>query len=231
MAKPIEKKALLGLECKLAVLDEIGSETDTKAMTFTGYGSVFSNIDSYGDIMAPGCFQKSIERHIESGTKPIMFLNHQHDSLPIGEWTSIEEDEYGLKLTGELLDSTAGIDTYKALKKGLIKGLSIGFYSDAWEMAANGDAHRRTITEADLFEVSVVNVPANTSALVSEIKSSIDEMGIRDLERLLRDRGLSRKEAEKVASQFESKKYLAALEAKRKDREEFEARLKRLLGK
>ena len=56
-------------------------------------------------------------------------------------------------------------------------------------------------------------------------------MSIRDLERLLRDRGLSRKEAETVASQFESKKYLAEQERKRAEMDAFNARLNRLLGK
>lgn len=229
MAIEIEKKALIGLECKLAV--EV-VETDTDTMTFSGYGSVFGNIDSYGDIITKGAFANSIERHIDNGTMPMMFLNHRiYDSLPIGAWTSVEEDDYGLKVTGELLDTTDGIDTYKALKKGLIKGLSIGFYPVVWEMASKSDEYRRTITEVDLVEVSVVNMPANTSALVADVKSNIEEMGIRDLERLLRDRGLSRKDAETVASQFESKRYLVEQEKKRRDMQEFNARLNKLLGK
>ena len=223
-----EKKSLLGIDCKLAVQAD---ETETKTMTFSGYGSVFGNVDSYGDIMAKGSFAASIQRHIDNGTMPFMFLNHAADRLPIGKWTSVEEDDYGLKLTGELLDSNDGIDTYKALKAGLIKGLSIGFYPIVWEMAAKSDNYRRTISEADLVEVSVVNIPANGSALVSDIKSIIDDMSIRDLERLLRDRGLSRKEAETVASQFESKKYLAEQERKRAEMDAFNARLNRLLGK
>lgn len=229
MAIEIEKKALIGLECKLAVE---AIETDTDTMTFSGYGSVFGNIDSYGDIITKGAFANSLERHIDNGTMPMMFLNHRiYDSLPIGAWTSVEEDDYGLKVTGELLDTTDGIDTYKALKKGLIKGLSIGFYPVVWEMASKSDEYRRTITEVDLVEVSVVNMPANISALIADVKSNIEEMGIRDLERLLRDRGLSRKDAETVASQFESKKYLAEQENNRRDMQEFNARLNRLLGK
>lgn len=224
----IEKKTLIGFECKLAVAPV---ETDTKTMTFSGYGSVFGNIDSYGDIIQRGAFAKSIQTHIDNGTMPWMFLNHRMDGLPIGQWTAVEEDEYGLKMSGELLDTTDGTDTYKALKAGLIKGLSIGFYPLVWEMATKGDEHRRSISEVDLVEVSVVNSPANTSALVADVKSKMDDMGIRDLERLLRDLGLSRKEAETVAAQFESRKYVAQQEAKRKERSEFDSRLNRLLGK
>jgi len=229
MATQIEKKTVIGLECKLAVE---AVETDTDTMTFSGYGSVFGNVDSYGDIIEKGAFKASIERHLDAGTMPMMFLNHRiYDSLPIGSWTAVEEDDYGLKVTGELLDTSDGLDTYKALKKGLIKGLSIGFYPVVWEMASKSDEYRRTITEVDLVEVSVVNMPANGSALIADVKSNIEEMRIRDLERLLRDRGLSRKEAETVASQFESKRYLAEREQKRVEMAELNARLSRLLGK
>ena len=30
--------------------------------TFTGYGSVFHNEDSYGDIVRPGAFKKTLEK-------------------------------------------------------------------------------------------------------------------------------------------------------------------------
>jgi len=92
MATQIEKKTVIGLECKLAVE---AVETDTDTMTFSGYGSVFGNVDSYGDIIEKGAFKASIERHLDAGTMPMMFLNHRiYDSLPIGSWTAVEEDDY-----------------------------------------------------------------------------------------------------------------------------------------
>jgi hypothetical protein len=38
---------------------EIKSDTDNTGI-ITGYGSVFGNIDSYGDIVAKGAFKKTI---------------------------------------------------------------------------------------------------------------------------------------------------------------------------
>ncbi|MEV5030997.1 HK97 family phage prohead protease [Sphingobium sp. LMC3-1-1.1] len=225
----IEKKAITGIECKLAV--EVSSETTT-AMAFTGYGSVFDNVDFHGDIVEPGAFTNSLNKHKGAGTFPLMCLNHNvFDALPIGRWTSIEEDEYGLKVTGELLDTTAGRDTYTALKAGAIKGLSIGFYPVKWAMATGADDYSRTISEVDLLEISVVTIAANELAQVNEVKSSLADMSIRDLERLLREQGLSRKQAETVASQFESKKYIAEQKRKQEDDAALQLRIKRLLAK
>ena len=225
----IEKKAITGIECKLAI--DVSDETTT-AMAFTGYGSVFGNIDYHGDIVERGAFVKSLQQHARAGTFPLMCLNHNvFDALPIGRWTSIEEDEYGLKVTGELLDTTAGRDTYTALKAGAIKGLSIGFYPVKWAMATGEDDYSRTIIEADLLEISVVTVAANELAQVNEVKSCLTDMTIRDLERLLRDQGLSRKQAETVAGQFESKAYLAEKSRKEAEAQALQHRINKLLNK
>ena len=216
----IEQKAVARLECKFDSVDD----TDGK-MTFSGYGSVFGNVDSYGDVVAPGAFRSSLEEHKAAGTSPLMLLNHDAwEQLPIGIWTSLEEDAYGLKITGQLLDTAMGRDTYTALKSGAISGLSIGFRVKAFEVCQTQDDPLRTITEADLIEVSVVTLPANVKARVQAVKSMGQEMSVRDLEALLRDVGLSKSESIAVASQFESKKELAEKMA-------VEMAIKSLIGK
>lgn len=221
-----EKKALSGIECKLESVE------DTSRMSFTGYGAVFGNVDSYGDVISPGAFAKSLADHAKAGTFPLMFLNHDaFGSLPIGRWTGMSEDGHGLKVTGELLDTTAGRDTHTALKAGAINGLSIGFRPVEWAMRSKPEEPRRTLKQVDLVEVSVVTLPANQKARVTDVKASLEEMSIRDLEDLLRECGLSRKEAEAVCSQFESKKHLEALAQQKAIDDEFEARVKRFLSK
>ncbi|WP_236697151.1 HK97 family phage prohead protease [Sphingomonas sp. Leaf257] len=66
----IEQKAVARLECKF---DSV-SDTDGK-MVFSGYGAVFGNVDSYGDVIAPGAFAKSLTEHQAAGTTPMMFLS------------------------------------------------------------------------------------------------------------------------------------------------------------
>ncbi|MBB5715855.1 HK97 family phage prohead protease [Sphingomonas aerophila] len=203
---PIEQKAVTRLECKFATTDV---DTDTKV--FSGYGAVFGNVDSYGDVIAPGAFAKSLAAHKSAGTSPLMFLNHDaFGSLPIGRWTEMSEDGYGLKVSGELLDTSMGRDTYVALKAGAITGLSIGFRPVAFDMRSKPEDPRRTLKEVDLVEVSVVTLPANQKARVQAVKSMGEDMSVRDLEQLLRECGLSKSEAIAVASQFESKNEIAA---------------------
>lgn len=198
----IEQKAIESFECKLSSVDEADGK-----MTFTGYGAMFGNEDSYGDVIAKGAFTETLKEHKKAGTNPLMFLNHDmFGSLPIGKWVSMEEDDTGLKVIGELLDTTAGVDTYKALKAGAINGLSIGFRPTKWSMGQKQGDPRRMLEQVDLVEVSVVTLPANVKARVQDVKSfSEQDMSVRDLEGLLRECGLTKSQAIAVAAQFESK--------------------------
>jgi HK97 family phage prohead protease len=101
----------------------------------TGYGSVFNNIDSYGDIVAPGAFKKTIEES-KNGAKswPAFLLQHGDDTtegkMPVGIWLDMSEDERGLKLTGRLANTKRGRDAYALLKmkpRPALDGLSIGY--------------------------------------------------------------------------------------------------------
>nr|WP_275431451.1 HK97 family phage prohead protease [Sphingomonas sp. BT552] len=193
--------AVSRLDCKF---EEV-NDNDGK-MSFSGYGAVFGNVDSYGDVIAPGAFAKSLATHYSEGSQPLMFLNHDaFGSLPIGRWTEMSEDGHGLKVHGELLDTQMGKDTYTALKAGAINGLSIGFRPIEFATRSKPDEPRRTLKAIDLIEVSVVTIPANQKARVQAVKSFGEQMTVRDLEMLLKECGLSRGESTAVAAQFESK--------------------------
>src|SRR5947209_9875190 len=88
----------------------------------TGYGSIFGNVDSYGDIVAKGAFAKSIA-DVNSGATawPAMLLQHgdatSDGQTPIGIWTRLEEDDRGLKMEGKIAITTKrGKDAYNLLK-------------------------------------------------------------------------------------------------------------------
>jgi HK97 family phage prohead protease len=209
MSRIIEQMAVSRLDCKFEEVND-----DDGKMSFSGYGAVFGNVDSYGDVIAPGAFAKSLATHYSEGSQPLMFLNHDaFGSLPIGRWTEMSEDGHGLKVHGELLDTQMGKDTYTALKAGAINGLSIGFRPIEFATRSKPDEPRRTLKAVDLIEVSVVTLPANQKARVQAVKSMGDEMSVRDLEQLLRECGLSKSESIAVASQFESKTELAEAKA------------------
>ena len=155
-----ETKAITGAEVKLSSL----TETDGK-MTFSGYGAAFNNEDSYGDVIEKGAFRETLAEHSKSGSAPLMFLNHDmFGSLPIGKWTGMEEDDFGLKVKGELLDTTAGVDTYKALKAGAINGLSIGFRPVEWSMGEEkyGRNGLQLVVDVGIDNLRNRNAAANT---------------------------------------------------------------------
>lgn len=166
-----------------------------------GYGSVFGNEDSYGDVIAKGAFDDSIKAHKAAGTMPAMLWQHDSES-PIGVWESMSEDANGLKLTGRIaVDTAKGKDAYALLKMGALNGLSIGFMSKEWSY--DEASQIRTLTAIDLWEVSVVTFPANKQATVTQVKSS-EINSLKDAERCLRDAGISRAEATAFVSRIKS---------------------------
>jgi HK97 family phage prohead protease len=139
--------------------------------TFTGYGSVFGNVDSYGDIIQPGAFQKTLG---ERGDK--VALLWQHDSTqPIGVYTSLSEDDHGLFVTGKFaLDVQKGAEAYSLLKMGALNGLSIGF-STVRESYDN-QTGIRYLQELKLYEISLVTFPANEAATVTSVRSEFKDL-------------------------------------------------------
>jgi HK97 family phage prohead protease len=191
-----------GFEVKIAKEAEDG--------TITGYGSVFRNVDSYGDIVAPGAFKRTLEECKSGGTAwPAMLLQHGDNSAegmtPIGIWTGLDEDEHGLKLEGKLaLETRRGSEAYALLKmqpRPALNGLSIGYRAKDFVMHGKTDKARRTLKSVDLVEVSLVTFPANTAATITAVKAAATIKTRRQLESFLRDEGgFSHAAAKKLAS-------------------------------
>lgn len=165
--------------------------TDANDGTVEGYGSVFGVLDNYDDVIAPGAFIASLQAHTAACTMPAML--YQHDAtMPIGIWIDMVEDAKGLRIKGRLaLDTVKGAEVYALLKMGALSGLSIGFVSKQWAYDRETDV--RTLTEVELWEVSLVTFPANEAARITGVKAA-DVAGIktvRQAEQSLRDAGFS----------------------------------------
>jgi uncharacterized protein len=179
--------------------DNVSAET----MTFTGYGAVFNNIDSYGDMIMPGAFADSLAKSKASGVVPAMLLNHggwgtgSEDMLPIGVWNTLSEDGHGLLVEGKLAPTARGKDSYELLKMGAVNGLSIGYIAKSFEPRSTPEDPKRRLTKVDLMEVSLVTFPANPKARVSSVKTALT---IRDAERSLREAGFSREESKRICA-------------------------------
>lgn len=189
------------IEVKFAA-DEISAKGE-----FSGYGAVFGNVDSHGDVIAPGAFSETLKVWDSRGRLPPMRLMHgtmanpfSGDDLPIGVWTKMYEDSRGLAVEGKIsaVESDFGQRIYGLMKDGALSGLSIGYRA---KRAIKGDgktAPKRTLQEIILAEVSVVDEPSNALSRVDAVKSIST---IREFEDFLRDvGGFSAKQAKAIAS-------------------------------
>ena len=140
--------------------------------TFTGYGSVFGNMDSYREIVLPGAFSESIKAIKAAGDPLPMLWQHKSDQ-PIGGYTSLVEDSHGLKVTGFLLKDEVqqAKEAYALMKARIVKGLSIGYY--VLQDSYNEKDNVRNLVKLDLREISPVTFPANVEAQVDNVKAAL----------------------------------------------------------
>jgi len=140
---------------------ELKSLTDQGV--FTGMASVFGNVDLGGDVVEPGAFTRTLQH--KGGEVPILFSHDTRQPIGLGK---VRETKAGLEITGELvLQSSKAMEAYHLMKKGVLKGLSIG-YDSIRDTVTNGIRH---LHEVKLFEVSLVVFPMNEMAMVSSVKS------------------------------------------------------------
>lgn len=170
---------LVGLEIKRG-------PNKTDPFEFAGYGSIWNRRDSYGDRMLPGAFVDALAER-----RPMMFFAHSPSRVP-GKWTEYAENDNGLRLAGQLTPGhSEASDLEASLKHDSLSGLSIGGYTIEAKWIQEGDEIvGRDISKFDLFEVSIVAMPAENEARIdgASIKSVLDQCeSLSDFEDLLRE--------------------------------------------
>lgn len=145
-------------------------EYDEEEGIFSGYGAVFENVDSGGDIIEPGAFAKALA----AGWERVKILALHNDCwLPIGKPLELREDEKGLFLKAKISDTSMGKDIKILLKDGVLNELSIGYEPVVFEFDQAGIRH---LKEVDLWEVSVVTWAMNPEAVITDYKSATEEI-------------------------------------------------------
>ncbi|MBK7356396.1 HK97 family phage prohead protease [Propionivibrio sp.] len=159
--------------------------------TFSGYGSVFGNVDSYDDVIMAGAYSEVLKK---DQAVPV-YVNHGwlDGKLPVGSWSGLKEDDRGLFGDASLvMKMPSAIDAYWGIKSGLVSGLSVAIVPDPEYTEYRADGIRIIHKIKMLKEISIVNEPANAEARVFSVKAA-EEIGrietVRDFERLLRDVG------------------------------------------
>ena len=181
---------------------EVKAEDMNADGTFSGYASVFGELDSYNEIVMPGAFKKTLATWGKKGSLPPVLWQHE-SKQPIGIHTAMSTDSKGLLVEGKLATGM-GVPTadmaYALTKLKAVNGMSIGYQCDNW----TEDTKAKTVelNEINLWENSIVTFPACAGATidnVKEIEVFTDLPSMEQLEDLLREAGLSRSQAKAVA--------------------------------
>lgn len=172
--------------------------------TFSGEGMVFDTPHptsswrlppDWQDLVKPGAFTETLAAHAKNGTTPLMLYMHERGNIP-GVWTKITESKKALNLSGVVSKAAvtpSGVSLLELMKMKAITGLSIGFVPT--RVVLDEKAKVREIQAVDLGEVSIVDIPGQNKARITDVKS------VRSLEEGLRGLGLSKREAKALLSE------------------------------
>ena len=139
-----------------------------------GYASTWTKTpDSYGDIVIKGAFTETLKKRKATGHPFPLCFNHDFDQI-IGAVFEAEEDDYGLKIRASFLNTPAAQEKRELVKEGIVWQFSFA-YSVLGSEAPTEEEKKQGIvqklTKLDLYEVSLVPVPANQTAIVTEVKN------------------------------------------------------------
>ena len=129
--------------------------------------------DSYGDIIEPGAFTETLEKRKATGHPFPLCLNHDFSDV-IGACDSIEEKEKGPFVEASLFDTDRAQEVRTWLKSGAIYQFSFAY--DVLQRRDPTEEEKKAgvmnvLQKIELFEVSIVTVPANQNAVVTDVKS------------------------------------------------------------
>lgn len=157
---------------------EVKSADVSKAGTFKAYFSTWDrDPDSYGDIIAPGAFAESIARYKATNTMPMLLWGHDtYDPMSnIGTVLDIGEDEKGAWVEGQFDlsgDNPRASYTYKLVKDGRVSKLSFAYETQDYSYVKLDNGYEaRELRKLDLFEVSIVPIPANRHTYIEDVKA------------------------------------------------------------
>ena len=138
-------------------------ENEDGSVNIKGYAST-NDQDRAGDIVDPTAWSKGGIGNYENN--PIILFNHDYHN-PIGKTTELGVDERGLKIKGKISKSAGKVS--ELIKEGVLGAFSVGFRVKDADYIEETDGYR--IKDAELFEISVVSVPANQAATFSVAKA------------------------------------------------------------
>lgn len=168
------KKAVMKTKKLDLKIDRIGAKDNLTAGQFTGYASVFGNVDSVGDKIVKGAFAESLKDFGDGGAGIPCYWCHETSDPEMNLGTTLEatEDEHGLFVKVQLdLDNPKAAYAYKLLKEQRVRQMSFAY------QVTDGENKKDCfeITGCKIFEVSIVPVGANQATSIESVKALQEE--------------------------------------------------------
>jgi len=149
------------------------SGTDT-ARIVTGFASR-PTVDRVNEVVDTTAFEKSLAIFRQN---PVMLYMHD-PRRPIGKFTQLDRTPEGLAVTGEVAQGTQDAeDAWKLVQQGVLKAFSIGFRELGEGLMDEQNVHH--ITDLELYEVSIVSIPANREALFTVAEGKLLDVEMLD---------------------------------------------------
>jgi hypothetical protein len=152
-------------------------EADDGTVAVEGYAAVFDSptiiAGKWQEQIARGAFTEAVDRD------DVVFLIN-HTGLPLARTRSgtleLSEDERGLKVRANLDPSDPDVRSIlPKMKRGDLDKMSFAFVPTSQEWNDEGEMPTRTITRADLHDVSIVTTPAYEETSIG-LRSGIDAL-------------------------------------------------------
>ena len=149
-------------------------KADEGAGTISGYFSTYDRIpDAYGDVIAPGAFTETIKARKESGHPFPLCWNHDLDQI-VGmvDPENIIDDEKGPLMTASFFDTPLAQEKRALVKSGVVFQFSFAYdVLEAGPVTLEDGVKANELRKLDLFEVSIVPIPANQNAVMTDVKA------------------------------------------------------------
>ena len=144
-----------------------------------GYAATFvREPDSYGDVIAKGAFTESLEKWAaleqEGKSIPLLYGHNMDDPFHnIGHVLFAKEDDFGLYIEAAFdAENETAQYARKLVQEGRLYQFSFAYaVLDAEQVELEDGTKANELRKLDLYEVSLVQIPANQTAVVTEVKA------------------------------------------------------------
>lgn len=137
--------------------------------TFQLYGLVFNVEDRQGDVIVPGAVA-NVEEFLSDGW---IAWSHRNDCLPVGIPLAAEQDDHGFLVAARWHETQAARECRTVVKERQSAGkrvlCSIGYTVNDAAQAMRGGRPVRLLKSINVYECSIVLLPANPAAEVLNV--------------------------------------------------------------